>query len=359
MVCLDSSEPLLFLLKGSRFSMKKLYTAYNKDVQKYMTGNELSSGRKNIIIEKIEKIVIEAGECFERLFPVRSKRKDVMDHIIYLLSGNGICKVAATTLADKADCSVRTVNAAVNALKKTGEVLVAGLADGKNKYVFVLKSHENFQAILKDVFYINTEQITEHFAGQVAEQKNSEPLAPVSVEGEKTSSNNINSIISSISKQEKDSIKDSIESELKTEEKDPTQYFVNPYQEKLYDTIQAINYHFELKRHAAVLGLRIGSNSTKTDLNFAIKAVSKIDRFLARGGIVEGSIPAMFTKIYTDHLNYMVKSEVKVKQVAPCALVNWLEEDLNKPIQVKELNNTIPEDDFKLSKEEADEMGLF
>ncbi|MEC0271943.1 HTH domain-containing protein [Peribacillus frigoritolerans] len=338
--------------------MKKLYTAYNKDVQKYMTGNQLSSGRKNIIIEKIEKIVVAAGESFERLFPVRSKRKDVMDHIIYLLSGNGICKVSASTLADKANCSVRTVNMAVSALKQTGEVLVAGLADGKNKYVFVLKSHKNFQAIMKDVFYINAEHITEHFAGQVAEQENVESQVAVCVEDDKSCSNNNNSINSFISKQENDIIKDSIESELKSEETNPIQYFVNPYQEKLYNTIQAINYHFELKRHAAVLGLRIGSNATKTDLNFAIKTASKIDRFLSRGGIVEGSIPAMFTKIYTDYLNYMVKSVVKVNPVVPCDLVNWLEEDLNKPIQVKELNY-IPEDDFKLSKEEADEMGLF
>ncbi|MBK5446080.1 cytosolic protein [Peribacillus sp. TH24] len=340
--------------------MKKLYTAYNKDVQKYMTGNELSSSRKSVIIEKIEKMVVAAGESFERLFPVRSKRKDVMDHVIYLLSGNGICKIAATTLADKADCSVRTVNTAVNALKKTGEVLVAGLADGKNKYVFVLKSHENFQAILKDVFYINSEQITEHFAGQVAEQKNVESLGTVGVEGEKTSSNNINSFNSLITKQEKDIIKDSIECELKSEENGPTQYYVNPFQEILYDTIKNHSYHAEIKKNASVLGLRLGSNATKAYLNLSLQAVTKIDRFLYRGGTVDESIPAMFTKMYQDLIKYAAKPAVKTANVASYPLINWLDEDLSKqPIQVKEINYTIPKDDFKLSKEEADEMGLF
>ena len=88
-----------------------------------------------------------------------------------LLSGNGICKISAETLADKANCSVRTVTDTVRALKQTGEILVAGLADGKNKYVFVLKTHPNFTTILKEVFYINAYQIAERTAEQVAEQK--------------------------------------------------------------------------------------------------------------------------------------------------------------------------------------------
>ncbi|PFA35089.1 HTH domain-containing protein, partial [Bacillus cereus] len=121
--------------------MKKKFTAYNKDVQKYMQLNKLCSHQKSEIIETIRQHVNDNNQSFESLFPTRSKRKDVMDHIIYLLSGNGICKISAETLASKADCSVRTVNAAVRALKETGEIVVAGLADGKNKYVFVLKMH--------------------------------------------------------------------------------------------------------------------------------------------------------------------------------------------------------------------------
>ncbi|MGQ0423241.1 cytosolic protein, partial [Bacillus sp. HC-Mk] len=116
--------------------------------------------------------------------------------------------------------SDRTVNATVRALKETGEVIVAGLADGKNKYVFVLKMHPNFTAIMKEVFYIDTEQIAELNAGQVAEQKNTKAIEAVGLETEKTSSNYNNSINSFNSlKQEKNndrvSLIESIENELK------------------------------------------------------------------------------------------------------------------------------------------------
>lgn len=344
--------------------MKKLLTAYNKDVQKYMTGNELSSTRKNIIIKRIEEIVTAAGESFEKLFPSRSKRKDVMDHIIYLLSGNGICKIASKTLAEKTGCSIRTVNTAVNALKKTGEVIVAGLADGKNKYVFVLKLHDNFQQIMKDVFYINTEQIAEENAGQVAEQENVEPLEAVSVEGEKTTSNINNSFNSfkDLLKQEKDSIKDSIESNLKfgnesTEREQLKNYYVNPFQTMFYDIIKENTFQPDIEKNAAILGLRLGSNATKAYLNLALQAVGKIDRFLRKGGIVEDSIPAMFTKMYGDLIKTATKPAAKVKEVSVSVnavpFVNWLEEDLSKiPAQNKRANYSIDTDDLN-------EIGVF
>ena len=155
--------------------MKKL-TAYNADVQKYMQQNRLSAQKKYEIMDAMRKRIDDTNQSFESLFPSQSKRKGVMDHIIYMLSGNGICKISAETLADKANCSVRTVTDTVRALKQTGEILVAGLADGKNKYVFVLKTHPNFTTILKEVFYINAYQIAERTAEQVAEQKNLKPL---------------------------------------------------------------------------------------------------------------------------------------------------------------------------------------
>ncbi|PEQ44395.1 cytosolic protein, partial [Bacillus cereus] len=115
-------------------------------------------------------------------------------------------------------CSIRTVNSAVRALKATGEIVVGGLADGKNKYVFVLKMHPNFTTIMKEVFYIDTEQIAELNAEQVAEQENAETVEAVSLDDEKTISNYNNSINSFHSlKQEKNndrvSLMESIENE--------------------------------------------------------------------------------------------------------------------------------------------------
>lgn len=295
--------------------MTKL-TAYNRDVQKYMQGNELSSKRKSTIIEQIEKAVHANGTSFERMFPSRSKRKDVLDHIVYLLSGNGICKIAATTLAEKADCSVRTVNAAVKDLKATGKVIVAGLADGKNKYVFVLKSHENFKSIMEEVFYIDAEQIAQQDAEQVAEQKNAESLEPVSAEGEKPGSNYNNSFISSnnLFKQEKDSIRESIENEFKSvsstqiteeEAKRVSTYYTNDYQFNLYHSIKGGQYTPDMKLNASVLGLRLGSNCTLEDYKCAIKVIYKMDRHIANGGYVD-SIPALFSDLYA--------TEIKVYQ---------------------------------------------
>ena len=340
-------------------------TAYNKDVQKYMTGNALSSSRKNTIIEHIEQTVSAASESFERLFPSRSKRKDVMDHIIYLLSGNGICKIAAKTLAEKADCSIRTVSDAVKNLKETGEVLVAGLADGKNKYVFVLKSHENFKAILKDVFYINAEQIAEENAEHIAKQENSESLEAVSVGDEKTGPNNINSINSFSSlKQEKNndiaSIQDSIENELKESQNDTekefkriNEYYVNEYQEMMYYTIKGGSYHKDIKLNASLIGLRVGSNCDKAMFSHALKAVLKIDQFLLNDGVVTDSVQALFSKIYQDSIK-STKTDLKVEtsqsdKKTEGIFYNWLKEDGSKRLMSTE----------HATKEELDDLGVF
>lgn len=296
--------------------MKKL-TAYNRDVQKYMQSNELSSKRKSVIIEGIEKKVINNGISFEHLFPARSKRKEVLDHIVYLLSGNGICKIGATTLADKADCSVRTVNEAVKHLKTTGEIIVAGLADGKNKYIFVLKSHPNFKQIIKDVFYINAEQITE----QVAEQKNAESVEAVSLDNEKSSSNHYNSIIS---KQENAIISDSIENELSTtcgklsphereiaEFEKVCQYYVCDFQFDFYHHIKSASYSKEIKDVATILGLRIGSDCTEFTYNLALKVIYKIDRFINTHGLdsIDNSIQALFSHLYKLEIHSYVQNK--------------------------------------------------
>ncbi|MEJ9169791.1 cytosolic protein [Bacillus thuringiensis] len=355
--------------------MKKL-TAYNADVQKYMQQNRLSTQKKNEIIDAMRKRVDDVDQSFESLFPSRSKRKDVMNHIIYMLSGNGICKIAAETLADKANCSVRTVNAAVRALKQTGEIVVAGLADGKNKYVFVLKMHSNFTTIMNEVFFINTEQIAERNAGQVAEQKKDETVEAVRLETEKTSSNSINSFNSL--KQEKNndkvSLLESIEIELKEAQNDAQKeferihtYFVNEYQEMMYHTIKAGTYHPTLKANASIIGLRVGSNCDKSLFHLAFNALSKIDRFLKNNGILTDNVQALFTKIYSDNikLSRMPKkhhtgSSNVHNTKTPIIFYNWLEDTGTKESSAKTIDNSfVPSVYYKISREEADEMELY
>ncbi|WP_410990968.1 cytosolic protein [Bacillus cereus] len=354
--------------------MKKL-TAYNADVQKYIQQNRLSTQKKYEIIAAMRKRVDDANQSFECLFPSRSKRKVVMDHIIYMLSGNGICKIAAGTLADKADCSVRTVNAAVRALKQTGEILVAGLADGKNKYIFVLKTHPNFTIIMKEVFYVDAELN----AGQVAEQKSTETVETVRLEDEKTSSNYNNSINSFNSlKQEKNndtvSLMESIEIELKEAQNDFQKeferihtYFVNEYQEMMYHTIKAGTYHPILKTNASIIGLRVGSNCDENLFRLAFNALGKIDRFLKNNGILTDSIQALFTKVYTTNIKLSrIPKKTNIgpsdvhNQESSFIFYNWLEDTGTREPATKTIDRSlVPGVYYKISKEEADEMGLY
>lgn len=358
--------------------MKKKITAYNKDVQKYMQLNKLCSQKKNEIIEAIRKRV-NNNQSFESLFPIGSKRKDVMDHIVYLLSGNGICKISAETLARKAECSIRTVNEAVRSVKETDAVVVAGLADGKNKYVFVLKMHPNFTAIMKEVFYVDAEQIAE----LTAEQKNAETVEAVGLEDEKTSSNYNNSINSFNSlKQEKNndivSVTKSIENELQESQNDIKKeferihtYYVNEFQEMMYHTIKSGTYHPTLKTNASILGLRVGSNCDKGLFCLAFNALGKIDRFLKNNGTLTDTVQALFTKVYNDNIK-VSRTSKKVNTINSEAskpntkvlFYNWLKEDKSKEPSTNTYTNTtrysfIPESELKISKEEADEMGLY
>ncbi|EJR68658.1 hypothetical protein IIO_00186 [Bacillus cereus VD115] len=363
--------------------MRKKMTAHNKDVQKYIQHNLLSTHKKNEIIDGIEKRVNDNNQSFERLFPARSKRKDVMDHIIYMLSGNGICKISAETLANKADCSVRTVTDTVRALKQTDEILVAGLADGKNKYVFVLKTHPNFTTIMREVFYIDADQIAKLTAEQITEQKNHETVEAVGLDDEKTSSNYTNSINSFNSlKQEKNndrvSLTESIENELKEVQNDAQKeferihtYYVNEYQEMMYYTIKGGTYHPALKANASIIGLRVGSNCDKELFRLAFNALGKIDRFLKYNGTLTETVQALFTKVYNDNIK-LSKASKKANTSNSDASeshtkvlwYNWLEAGNTKESSTHTYTPTmrhplISESELKISKEEADGMGLY
>ncbi|PHG67346.1 cytosolic protein [Bacillus toyonensis] len=358
--------------------MKKL-TAYNADVQKYMQQNQLSTHKKNEIIDAMRKRIDDTNQSFESLFPSRSKRKDVMDHIIYLLSGNGICKISAETLANKANCSVRTVTDTVRALKQTGEILVAGLADGKNKYVFVLKTHPNFTSIMKEVFYIDANQIAERNAEQVAEQKNPEILEAVGLKDEKTSSNYTNSINSlNTLKQEKNndrvSLMESIENELNEAQNDIHNefervhtYFVNEYQEMMYHTIKAGTYHPILKTNASIIGLRVGSNCDKNLFHLAFNALGKVDRLLKNNGILTDSVQSLFSRVYSNNIKRSralkkahTSSSDAHNQKSSFIFYNWLEDTGTREPSTKTIDSSlVPGVYYKISKEEADEIGLY
>jgi len=372
----------------------KVLTGYNQDIQRFIIPNTCTTEKKDKVMDTIRETVNKAGKSFEKLFPQKTKRNQAMDYILFLVSGTGICKVSAKKIAEKAGCSVRTVSDAVKNLKETGEIIVAGLADGDNKYVFVYKKHPNFQQILKEVFFIDelpaeeadesedhtendsiAEPVAEVIAEQVAEPKNSETLDTVSVEGGKTSSN-CNNFFNSFNsfKQERNIIKDSIENEYKEAVQDQKTkeyrdtYYTNEHQHNVHGYIvdENNNIHAEIKSNASVIGLRVGSNATSKNELKAIQTVHKIDAFIRRGGVVHDGVPALFTKVYQHGLQ-MWEYEKQYKQkkallkdsqgeisVRSVPLWNWLEDDGQAPAYHSALPKNV-----SATKKELDEMGVF
>ncbi|MES1054057.1 cytosolic protein, partial [Bacillus thuringiensis] len=231
----------------------------------------------------------------------------------------------------------------------------------------------------KEVFYIDADQIAELTAKQVAEQKNAETVEAVGLEDEKTSSNYNNSINSFHSlKQEKNndrvSLMESIENELKEVQNDIQKefervhtYYVNEYQEMMYHTIKAGTYHPTLKTNASIIGLRVGSNCNKGLFRLAFNALGKIDRFLKYNGTLTDTVQALFTKVYNDNIK-LSKTPRKVntsnsdasKTRATVSFYNWLEEDSSKKLSTNTIDSSlVPGVYYKISKEEADEMGLY
>ncbi len=294
---------------------KKL-TAHNEDIQRYI--EQPNKSKKKAIIKEIKEKALAEGLNFNSLFPKNTKRYEVLDAVAYMISTGGICKISRPKLAEKVGASVRTVTYAVENMEKLDCFIVGGLADGKNKYVFVYKNHDNFNEILANVFYIDSIEETsendnnaQQIAQQIAQQENAESTGTQGTEGDKMGSI---LAIPIISKHEKEYIRESVENELlearkekKKEEIRVQEYCTNEYQQKIYYTLTGIagkHYHPDIIKNASILALRAGSNCTEKSFHKALKAVTKIDRALHMGVIIITSIPALFTKIYTDRLKY-------------------------------------------------------
>lgn len=313
-----------------------LLTAYNQDVQRYFQGGYCSKIRKETIISGIEETVFSMGKSFSKLFP--NKKARVLDEIIYLLSGTGLCKIGAEKLAEKVGCSVRTVYGAVKSIKETDQILVARLADDKaGKYIFVYKQHPNFQQILKEVFFIDSLPESEEDAGlnavPFAGLENPENLEAVSVEGQKSSSNHINFFIS---KQEKDSIQESIENDVSNSEtgghnsleqqrEKIATYGANEYQLEFFDLISSTNLPEQIKEVAGVLALRLG---TDTDAQKALKGFQLACKIAGNimSGVEVKSVPAVFSEGLKKPLNRYKAVEVSApKRIAKkVEFYNWL-----------------------------------
>lgn len=276
-----------------------LLTAYNKDVQRYFQGGYCNKIRKETIISAIEEKVFSLGQSFSKLFP--NKKKIVLDEIIYLLSGTGLCKIGAEKLAEKAGCSVRTVKGAVASIKQTNQILVARLADDKaGKYIFVYKEHPNFKQILNEVFFIDSLPESDEIAQPFAPLQNAESIGAVSTKGQKSSSNHINSFI----KQEKDIIQATIETDIRTsstktiaeQREQLLEYKANSHQLWLFDMLQDLA--GPVKEVAGILALRLGPDADEHKAWKGFKLACKIANNVMdreKGGKPIESVPAVFS----------------------------------------------------------------
>lgn len=311
-----------------------LLTAYNEDVQNYIKGATLDQTKKTEYLMDLEKKVIESGNSFAKLFA--GKKYRVLDEIIYLLSGKGIWKVGAQTLADRCECSLSVIHKTVRAIKDTNEILVCRIANNRaGKYIFVLKSHPNFKEILKEVFYIDElpgdDNKTSLETSQNTSLENAESLVAVSVEGEKSGSNN-NNYNNNILKQEKYIIKDSIENDLKSVSKDEKKelervhnYYTNDYQFDLYREFKKSTYHEKIRNSISILGLRLGSNCTKERYIAATKVLFKINSSLNNDLLINKSVPALFDMMIEIELNKPKQQPKIEKPFKPMPFYNWLQ----------------------------------
>jgi len=295
-------------------------TVYTQDVQTYIDMPLNRTKITRIMIEYIKEKAEQMKLDFYRMFP--SKQYKVLDHITYLTSGTGICQIGADKIAEKLNVSIATVYKAVRSLKRTDQFIVARLANKQaGKYVFVYKNHDNFDAILRDVFHMNITAETEQECDEESNQntglsiglsiglQNSEPVEPVSAEGENSAPNSFNSFDLS-SKQENIYISTDLENEVveptkKTtaeEREDLQQYITSKWQLFLFDMIHDHNFNQEIKDVARVLALRIEDDADRKRVNNAFQLLVKMNINMSNGACID-NVVAVFSEGLNKPLN--------------------------------------------------------
>lgn len=325
----------------------KRLTAYHMDVKKHLRKG--CTKQRNIIMKQLEETLSSKRISFSDLFPPKSFQKDVLSRILLLASVSGICVWERKELAKSVGCSVRLVDYVIDNIKVTGEFVVAGLADGNNKNIYILKSHPNFRQIIKDVFFMDDlpaeyggeiVDIAERIAVPIAEREPSTNTVGTASNVAKMPPKSFKSFKPLISKHESSVIKQSVEDEVtsvinKAETIEQaeiylTAYIDNPIQLQLFHNIHEYPFLEEIQKHSAVLVLRAGSRGTVTP-KLAIKAIqvlNDIDRNI-RAGVVIKSLTATFEHDLFTPKVYPVKKAVPESATVPKAkrvpFYNWLE----------------------------------
>ena len=333
-----------------------ILTASNERVQAYLQGNiPPTTTAKEKRLEKFQKLLQTFGLFSSELFP--NKQNNVLDEILYLTSGCGICKIGADRLAQRAGVSERTVSTAVRQLKITDQFIVARINSGRaGKYIFVDKLHPNFKEIMDFVFNLDAEQ----FAYQVASLQQTKNVDITASNNTKSDSNYFSSFIktsflynnSSLNKIDNEAIQEiqqAIDEEpvinLDTQKEYLNQYATNEYQHLLFETMRIFPLHKELENNLYKLSLRVGSDATIKEFNIAKNVMFELNMQLVQSTTeIKNSVTALFSSLYKEallsanHSKEIIELNNTVSSNA--IFYNWLDERENYDPQPKTQPNT-------------------
>ncbi|MFP3669890.1 replication protein [Priestia sp. SIMBA_032] len=192
--------------------MNKILTCYLPDVNTFngrfkwlWKEKPTLRKKKEAFLETLRTYFKQQQEALHKVFP--KKRMEMLDYVIYNLVATGIQAIHSKTLMEKFDVSQSTVSRFVKSLKATPFIIVARYIKEDttgahpDSYVFILKSHKNFDQICEEIFFahdttgiqtLQQEEMTTPVTTPVTSPESAENVDTPSLEGEKTSSPFIN-----------------------------------------------------------------------------------------------------------------------------------------------------------------------
>jgi len=150
--------------KGEDEQMTKLFTCYLEDVNTFngrftwlWKEKPTLRKKKEAFLENLRTYFKQQQVALHKVFP--KKRMEMLDYVIYNLVATGIQAIHSKTLMKKFDVSQSTVSRFVKSLKETPFMIVARYIKEDttgahpDSYVFILKSHNNFNQICEEIFF--------------------------------------------------------------------------------------------------------------------------------------------------------------------------------------------------------------
>jgi len=199
-------------LKGEDEQMTKILTCYLQDVNTFngrftwlWKEKPTLRKKKEAFLETLRTHFKQQQVALHKEFP--KKRMEMLDYVIYNLVATGIQAIHSKTLMQKFEVSQSTVSRFVKSLKATPFMIVARYIKEDttgahpDSYVFILKSHKNFDQICDEIFFahdttgvqtLHQEEMTTPVTSPVTSPERAENVDTTSFEDEKASSPFIN-----------------------------------------------------------------------------------------------------------------------------------------------------------------------